>query len=162
MTGQQLPVIPDQNVRSMQIIVGALTLGVLMFAGLDAALWASGSVPKGPGSGIISYTALAVGVAVLLVHAVMMTTQARAIRRRLADANLTPVALAGLYAVRLIVGAALLEGAAFYFLVAFLLDGLAWTFAGGLVFAVLIPILHFPTRDRVGRWIEAQRQRAAG
>jgi len=160
MIGQQPPVIPDQNVRTMQIIIGALTAGVLTFAGVAVALRASGPAPAGRDMAVVSYIAVGFGAVILVVHAVMMAVQGGAIRRRLADQGLTPAGLAGLYTARLIVGAALLEGAALFLLMAYLLDSQWWTLAVGLVFAGLIPALHFPTRERVDRWVEAQRERA--
>ena len=62
------------------------------------------------------------------------------------------------YMTRTIVAAALIEGAAFMSIVAYMLEGS--TVALGLAVALVAGILlHFPTASRVVGWIEAQVRR---
>ena len=63
--------------------------------------------------------------------------------------------LLGLYNTRTILGGAMLEGAAFFALVTYMVErdpvGLA-----GAILLILGVALHFPTRSRVIRWSEEQ------
>jgi hypothetical protein len=61
----------------------------------------------------------------------------------------------GLYQIQLIVGDAMLEGATFLQLIAYLLEGQPWSLAvAGLLVALLL--LRTPVRTRVERWVERQ------
>jgi hypothetical protein len=57
----------------------------------------------------------------------------------------------------MIVGMAMLEGAAFFCLIAYIVEGnvLPLTAAGGLLFLMLFS---FPTHDRVEEWVNGQLQ----
>jgi hypothetical protein len=59
---------------------------------------------------------------------------------------------------RSIIAAALLEGAAFFGCVAYMVEGQVFTLAvPGVVLALMA--LTFPTRDRVGQWVDEQQMR---
>jgi hypothetical protein len=55
-----------------------------------------------------------------------------------------------------ITGAALLEGGAFMFFIAYMLEGEWWTLAGGVAMVGLMFAWHFPTEGKVTAWIEEQ------
>jgi hypothetical protein len=72
----------------------------------------------------------------------------------------------GVYQTATIVGAALLEGAAFFLLVAYFVEGTSWTLPAALAVWLLLAWLHFPTRSSVEHWLteqqdEARRERGA-
>jgi hypothetical protein len=153
----------DGRVRSLQIVIVALVFGILAFAGVVGMLYAQGSVPSARGLDVISYAAVGFAALQLVVRQVLMRAMDAGARMKLlrTPAEATTMPLIDAYAARTIIGAALLEGAAFFFLVAFLLDGQPWTLGGGLLFAVLLAVLHHPTRDRVEHWVTAQQHRLA-
>jgi len=62
-----------------------------------------------------------------------------------------------LYSSRLIIGAAILEGATFGLIIGFLIDATSWTLVAAVVFLVL-NCLQFPTRTRLQRWLEEQQE----
>lgn len=65
------------------------------------------------------------------------------------------VALAGTYQVELIIKVALLEGAAFYNIIAYRVEQQPWTLA--IIAALLVFILmQFPTRSRIRNRIETE------
>jgi hypothetical protein len=155
---------PDQGgglearLRVLQIIIVALLNGVILLAAVAIVLHAQGVAPFTPNSQVISYIALGQAVLILMVRSVVLPAVETGARKRLVAARgKIGSGLLGLFATRTILGAALLESVAFMFLIAYMVEGPVWTLAGGLVFAALIAALHFPTRDRVERWIERQR-----
>jgi hypothetical protein len=159
MTGPDEDGVLEQFLRGTRITIGALAAGALLFAVVDIVLWSQGRVPTVPGMEVISY--LAAGYAALMLvgrSVVMRAASAVARKRLLALPEVTTQKVLEVYGGRTITGAAFLEGAAFFFLMAFLIDGQWWTLAGGLAFAALLAVLHFPTRERVDAWADEQRQ----
>ena len=153
--------VPDDRLWALQIIIAALIGGILIFAGIDVVLYTRGMVPTAPGSDVIAYVAAGYAVAVLGAWQVVMRTMAAAARRKLLAApEVTTQLVIALHAGRMIIGAALWEGIAFFLLVAYFITGQPWTFAGGLVCAALVALLHFPTRPRVEDWVAATREAA--
>jgi hypothetical protein len=71
------------------------------------------------------------------------------------EADLTEP-LCGLYQTSMIIGDAFLEGAAFYFLIAYLVEGSPIALAGAGFFLIML-LFQFPTRTKVEAWIERQR-----
>jgi hypothetical protein len=65
-----------------------------------------------------------------------------------------------LFGASMITGAALMEGAAFFFLVVYMLGGHPWTLAGGVAMLALLAYFHFPIRDSVKRWLAEQKETA--
>ena len=59
------------------------------------------------------------------------------------------------YQTRMIVGAALLEGPAFFLLIAYLIERSPWSLAAA-IFMILGVAAHFPTEQRVAEWVEQQ------
>ena len=73
--------------------------------------------------------------------------------RRAAAGSAATGKLFGVYQTKTIIGAAMIEGAAFLNLVAYLLEGNPITLGLGLGLAVVIAAL-FPSPSRVANWIE--------
>jgi hypothetical protein len=65
--------------------------------------------------------------------------------------------LLAVYQTQMIVGAAILEGATFGLIIAFIVDGTYWTLVGALVLSG-VNAFQFPTRTRVERWLSEQRE----
>jgi hypothetical protein len=162
MTGPGTDEVPAGRLLTMRIIVCALVMGVLAFAGVAAFVRSQGAMPPTPDVPLVSYIAAGYGALMLLAWSVVppaIVTGAR--RKLLAETAVTTGRLLDLFHTRLIVGAALLEGAAFFFLIAYMLEGLPWALAGGLFFAALLAMLYFPTREGVEGWVAEQREALA-
>jgi hypothetical protein len=153
--------------RTLQIIVGALAMGVWMFAGvvllLDIDLQDEGQ----PVEPFLAY--LAAGAAIVAIVAWGIAPGMIASRMREAivagkgdQLTLKPYAtddlgdagpLGGVYQVRAIIGAAILEGAAFFNLMAYMLEGQLINLAAAGVL-VLIMLCAIPTYGRVESWVQ--------
>src|SRR5262249_26537705 len=142
--------------RTGRIIIVALALGVLMFLGIAVFMRQDNPAPV-PDLPILTYVALAVAAIQTVLQGILPGLVAGGMRRQLAAGKWPPPRpgwsvppddrgkLCSLYVTRLILGAALLEGAAFLLLIAYLLEGSVLTLAGaGLLLAMLL--LKFPTR----------------
>jgi F0F1-type ATP synthase membrane subunit c/vacuolar-type H+-ATPase subunit K len=166
---------PETRLRVLRIVVVALCVGVLTALGILT--WMRSRQPPPPpfpGQPLLSWIGLAFAVLAVVGSQVVPGMLARSGRQRIArelaasgsTATLSVPGEAvrdprwwGLYQTKMIVGCALLEGAAFYQAIAFLLEGEQWTAA--LAVALLVGIaLHFPTRPGVEQWIEAQAEQA--
>jgi len=160
---QQLAVM----VRTAQIIVGALVMGVLTFGVVVVSGLAGGGGAQGN-----TLTLLAVGfaAAALVLCLLVPNLFASAQRRKIAAGTWGSTSapgpapdsdagkLAMLYQTKLIIGAAMLEGGCFLGLVAYMLER-QWpslAMAGVLLLAL---IAHLPTYGRVEAWIEDQLRR---
>lgn len=145
----------DQTVRTLQIITGAMVMGVILFA--VVAIVVTGG-PNIPSSGIIlSTVAAAWAVVAFLLHLVVPSIIASQRVRAVGADQLHSV-----YFTKTIIGLALLEGAAFFNLIALMLEHNTWSLAitGGLLFWMLGM---FPTRTRVDQWVETKlMERSAG
>lgn len=149
----------------MRIIVFALAMGVAMTTVIFLAI-ADGEPADDP---LISYIALGFAVMMVVVWLVVPNLLTRHVRHELAgqqaagtaferEATVSDSAIAPLlkaYLARLIVGCALLEGAALFNLVAYLVEGsLSNVVVAGIL--LLLILSHFPTRDRVADWVARQ------
>lgn len=164
--------LPPQRLRVMQLVASALLLGVVTF--LTVALIivltqtkGSGLAPAGdlPMISVVAVVFLAVEAPLAFLVPGFLT---RSAVRQIASGTwrlppgADPAALgtdaAKLLAVRqttLLVGLALLEGAAFFGCIAFLLE--ARPFALGVVLVpILLMLVKFPTEGRVRAWLERQ------
>jgi hypothetical protein len=143
----------------MQIIVGAMLAGVLSFATIAAVVRSQNPLRPPPDLPILSFVAVGFGVLTLLGRMALLQTVTTAARHRWrAETDIPVCQWLNLFQTRTVIGAALLEGAAFLFLVAYLVEGLPWALAGGLAFGALLALLQFPTRAAVERWVEAQQE----
>ncbi len=146
-----------RSVLAMQIIAAALAAGVLAFLVIAIVLVGQDRAEQP----FLSY--LALGFAVLSIGAWMVVPNlmARQIRQSLAErelddsdtARLQAVAqLVAAYQTRLIVGCAILEGAAFFSLVVYLLEAHPASLVVAAVLLLLI-ISQIPTLGRVEGWV---------
>jgi hypothetical protein len=163
---------PFGLVRTLQIIVAALIVGCGMFMAI--VLVVAGSSSKVADPPVITYIALAMAagaVAARLIIPGIIVAQAR--RRILSDAQITaqgqPPArktrsteqnndtskLIQMFLVKTIVAAAILEGAAFFSLIAHLVEHSPLSLYAAIVLIVALAA-HFPTQARVDGWIDDQ------
>jgi hypothetical protein len=170
--GDEAPI--DDVTRISQIIGGALITGVLFFLGIASVIGL-----REPEFGtLVTYVALALAAVILPLSFLVPHWVANRNRRAIAAGTWAPPSPGGSQAPRIspeaiptdadklamaylpqfIVGAALLEGSAFFAGIAYFLGqnpialGLALLLVGGL-------ILRFPTRHRVQLWVEKQRDK---
>jgi hypothetical protein len=165
-------ILPHRSLRVMQIIAGALLLGVVIF--LSIALVIVSKRTNGPSiAPAADLPIISVVAAVLLaVQAplafIVPSLQTRTALRQIASGTwqLPPGANAAafgtdntkLLAVRqntLLVSLALLEGVAFLGCIAYLLEAHLLVLGVALV-AVLLMLVNFPTEARVRGWLERQ------
>lgn len=151
---------PDARIRVMQIIAGALIAGVVVFG--IVVVFALGALNQPPVEGTIKYMALGFIVLELVPFALVPTfvtgdsiTRAQPGNRLLEGEGLAY----GPYQARMIIRFALLEGAAFFNLVAVIIEHHWWNLAAAGALAFLM-LLMFPTRTRVDQWIETQRMQS--
>lgn len=157
----------DGIVRTSQILLAALAMGIVMFAGV--VLFAIPGDKPAEGR-LLSVIAIAIGATNLVLCLVVPGFIAAANRRKIAAGN-WPAAerpefgaqtdfgrLAMVYQVKMIIGAALLEAGCFLALCAYMIERQVSSLA---VTAVLLAALlaHFPTHGRVAGWIEDQLRR---
>jgi hypothetical protein len=113
-----------------------------------------GAATQPPTGTTLSLIAAVFAMAMLAAHVVVPSLVARPAKPQRAEDD--GAGLCGIYQTRMIIGLALLEGAAFFNLVACLVEHNWWSLviAGCLVVWMLAL---FPTRTRVEQWIENQR-----
>jgi hypothetical protein len=153
------------QVRVMQIILAALVMGMVFFL-LVACL--AGGMGNGFGPPPM-LTTMALGMAAIMVVARMVVlpmvtsigrrkiagsipeTSRGASSRAAADDTTGRIVwqLVALYQTRLIVGAAMLEGAVFFLLVTFLVEHSLWSLGTAIVL-ILAVAAHFPTQEMQG------------
>jgi hypothetical protein len=166
MSGPDLSPTPDARLRTMRIVLGALCVGVVSMAAVM--VWQRQAAPLPPPElPVVTFVALgfAAFMAVFSV-AIPLFLQAawrRQLRRQEGPppTGATPAlsseeAWWARYQSRLILQAALLEGPAFFQLIAYRVEGLPVSLgvAAGLLICLL---MLFPTRAGVERWVAAQR-----
>jgi hypothetical protein len=147
----------DSAVMRLRIIVGALIAGCLGLAGLSIVLRGQGIFGPGPALPIISFIAAFQALATLAIRPMVLNQMLRGARQKLVrnDAD-SDAAWMQMFMTRTIVGAALFEGSAFFFFIAYLLEGEWWALAGGLLMVALLAVWHFPVKTKIERWIEEQ------
>lgn len=145
----------DTAIRTMQIIAGALMLGVVAFGGVVGMLLA-GRAADDSSAQIISYVAAGASLLALVVVASVPASLGQSVDPD-APAEAKERARCGAYQTRMIVRFAILEGVAMLNLVAALIEGQRFNLviAG---FMLLCMALLFPTRSRVESFIKGQSQ----
>ena len=160
-------------VRSLQIIVGSLIAGCVIF--LVIALATTGGKVAAGGQSLLTYMAVVFAVTALIARMVVPGILIASTRRKITGGTWRPPQspalnptlaalleragdagkLAMVFQTSSIVGAALLEGAAFFALLAYLVEQspLSLILAGVLILGLAT---HLPTRSRVIHWIEDQ------
>ncbi len=138
----------EQTVRGMQIITAALVLGVVVFAAI--AVFVVGAMNEESSGVIVSAVGLVWSALAFVMHLVVPAIMTRQLSR---GGNREQ--LYGAYRAKTIVGLALLEGAAFFNIVALIIEHNWWSLAiaGGLVFWMLSA---FPSTTKVEHWVETQ------
>ena len=142
-----------QIVMPLQIIVAALLMGVLSFAAVAFFLGSKreADVARTP---MLTYMSMAfAGVALILYFVVPGLIAARSSRALGRDAS--AAAYAPVFQTKTIVACALAEGAAFFALVAYIIEGnlLSYAVVGVMVVAMLFQV---PTRSGIRDWCEGQ------
>jgi hypothetical protein len=149
----------DRRLIPMRIIAFAIPMGAVMALGIFLVVRLQGQFPPPPDPPLVSAVAWGFGILDLLVYLFVSRQVAVAARQRLtrADADGSPSEWLSVYQSRLIIQLALLEGATFFFLIAYLLEGLPFNLAGaGVLFLGML--MQFPTRSGVENWIAKQRE----
>jgi len=164
-------------VRIVQIIVGSLIAGVVVFLVIAIAVGQNVAADRGEQSQMLTYLGVAFAVAALIARIVVPAIIVARNRRRVAQgtwqppqgqrlgAQATPGSFFDLtgdagkllfvYHVRTIVACAIIEGATFLMLIAHLVEQSTLSLIVAIVL-ILGLAMHFPTRSGVIRWIEGQ------
>jgi len=149
----------DSGVLRLRIVVGALIAGCLGLAGVAIVLRGQGIFGPGPALSVISLIAVVQALATLAIRPIVLSQMLRGARQRLlASDSDSDAAWMQVLTTRTIVGAALLEGSAFFFFIAYLLEGEWWALASGSLMAALLAVWHFPVKAKIERWIDEQRE----
>ncbi|MFL5243194.1 MAG: hypothetical protein ACJ8FY_13900 [Gemmataceae bacterium] len=152
------------RVFTLRIIIGALLSGVAIMAVMAIFLRQSGNRPPPPPVPIMTYLALGFGAVLLVMHRFILKLVESNARKRITGVPsesggpvIEPLDLLGIYQSSRIIAAALLEGPAFFCLIAYLVEGhwLSLAAAGILWIGLL---LLFPSVDGVARWIMEQQE----
>jgi hypothetical protein len=155
-------------IRTVQIIVAALVQGPIVFAGV-AIFQRMNQQPQQDAS--LAYIAAGFAAMTLVIRSFIGAAVVASHRKRIAAgswslnvrgtySNMPADATDGdrllfVFQQKTIIESALVEGAAFFVLVTFLLVGQWWSLAiaGALITVILVP---FPTYDRVEDWVRYQ------
>lgn len=158
---------------TMQIIVGALAAGVVMFF-LVVLVMTVGNPPQPPDVPMLSYMSLAAAPAAILVALLFPGIVQRSQRQAILDGKPTlkagpvggpplPAAeeklmpFVGGYQTALIIRSAILEGAAFFCLIAYTIEGQTWSLVGAVVLLLFV-LAGVPTRSRVEDAVEREQR----
>jgi hypothetical protein len=158
--------------RTLQIIVVAMTVGVTAF--LFVALAVVGPPGKGPSPPVVTYLAIAMAAVMLATRAIapgIFVAYARrsiaagtwkgyggampAVSAELAGPDSDVAKLGQVFTGRTIVAAAMIEGAAMFSVVAFLVEHSVLSLGLAIVLLAVLTA-HVPTRARAQRWLEEQ------
>jgi hypothetical protein len=158
-----------KNLRPMQIIVAAFAAGVLAFMGVMPFFPAGGGEDGPANSAVMQYIGLGLTIAAVLAWVIVPSFVAARLRQAIADGkpftnrptvpappeigDVRPVV--EMYQTRLLLSAAILEGAAFFNLVIYMCERqpLNLALAGALVFILLTQM---PTLGRWQSWTESE------
>ena len=165
----------QMQIRTLQVIVGAIVVGCVIFTVVAVVVGSMAGKPASPG--IISYLAVGLAAVMIVARSVVLGLMASRGRKSIAQnrtgATANPAVsgapsagemsperarLAGLFMARTIAGAAILEGAALFSLVAYLVENSPISLAAALVLLVFI-VLQFPTLSRATAWLDDQERR---
>lgn len=149
---------PETVVRSAQIITLALVAGVVVFAGV--AVLVVGALSQPPSGSIISLIGAGLTVMQLGLAFIVPDHMARlgsATQSQL-SAEVRPY---GAFLTRHIIRLALLEGAAFFNVIAAIIEHHWWSLGiAGLLVGWML--MQFPTRERVEHWIATLERETGG
>ena len=149
------PIKPESVGRISQIIAGALIAGVVMFACV-AFFVAKGEPTKSPMLALIGAGMAAMAVVVRFIVPTIIVNAGKA-RLKEATAADVMIQLAGLYQTKMIVGMAVLEGAAFVSLIAYISEKQFWSY-GVVAFLVGVMAISFPSQGQFESWAEEMKR----
>ena len=149
------PIKPESVGRISQIIAGALIMGVLTFACV-AFFVAKGEPAQSPMLALVGAGMAAMAVVVRFIVPTIIVNGAKARLKEVADADLM-IQLAGIYQTKMIVGMAVLEGAAFFNLVAYISEKQFWSY-GVVAFLVGVMAISFPSQGQFESWAEEMKR----
>jgi hypothetical protein len=164
-TGDDFPM--RGKLLAMRIVHFALCLGLLAFAVIAFGLRQGGGMPPPPPVPIVSYVGYGFAALMFLLSMFVPNVIQTAWRKQVV-AGKWPTTRGdgsppnseegwwGLYQTRLIIQMALLEGAAFFQLIAYQVEGQQLSLGLGLGLLLCEAAL-FPTREGVERWVATQR-----
>ena len=155
MTQYQPALDPNGVGRICQIIAGALVTGVVVFATV-AFVIAKGDSPPIPFLSIAA--AMFAGVATVMrfiVPVVIVNGGKPQLKQSSGDEQRS--LLAGLYQTKMIVGMALLEGAAFFNLIAYIIEKQFWSY-GVVAFLLGVMAISFPSQGQFDSWAEEMKR----
>ena len=155
-----------KQVMTMQIMTGALLMGIMTFAAVVLLIGGDAKEVNGFGISHIALIMMGTMIVTRLTVPSMVAKQAVARIGHLKPAEgadqaghqaSTDLKMLGVYQTSMIIGHALLEGAAFFLLVSYMIEGNVIALGGAILMAVLIAAA-FPTPGRVESWMERQYQ----
>ena len=149
------PIQPESVGRISQIIAGALIAGVLMFAGV-AFVIAKGDGPQFPMISLMAVGFAGVATVMRFIVPTIIVNGGKA-QLKLAPDNEKRTQLAGLYQTKMIVGMAVLEGAAFFNLVAYIQEKQFWSY-GVVAFLLGVMAISFPSQGQFESWAEEMKR----
>ncbi len=149
------PIKPESVGRISQIIAGALIAGVVMFA-CAAFFVAKGEPAKSP---MLALIGAGMAVMAVVVRFIVPTIIVNGAKARLKEASTTEVMaqLAGLYQTKMIIGMAVLEGAAFVSLIAYITEKQFWSY-GVVAFLLGVMAISFPSQGQFEGWAEEMKR----
>ena len=155
--------------RAMQVVVLALAAGVVTFGVIVTVIGAEPPGDRQPEPSIISYLAVAAACVALVASIAVPGLLAAIARRRIVTGqpampnpkltlpaelgDVGPIAV--VYQTRLIVSVAFLEGAAFFNLIAYLLEGQLMSLTAAAIMLIAL-VSRFPTASQMTGWVEEQ------
>jgi hypothetical protein len=154
-------------VRALQIVIGAMLMGIVTFATVAVVVRASDQAPQAfvEGKPMISYVAIAVAIGSLLLREIIGTAVVGAAFRKIAaeaqqaGTSVDPAAqLTGLFFKKTIIAAAMTEGPALFAIIAYMVEGNAAPLIVAMLLAASITLL-LPTQSRLADWIDVQQRR---
>ena len=162
---------PDKALFTMRIIAGALIAGVVTFGGVASVLvfgQAPAAQPGNPAQGpnVLMYFAMAFAAGAVVMSFVVpnliSAAGVKGVAKMAQDGTATgPNELFGrLLAVaqtKMIVALALVEGAAFFNLIAFIITK-SMVLPAVVGALLLVMAIHFPTKFKLARWLEDQQR----
>lgn len=136
----------ELQVRTLQLIIGALASGLVLFAAVAYFV-----VDSQPQEESLTQFGLLAGLVCLVTQrpvGAMLRRQAKAPDQRM-----------GAYMTATLVSAAILEGGAFFNLVLYMLERSPWSLAMAALLWVAL-LFKTPSRQRVESWLEGEERRA--
>jgi Na+/melibiose symporter-like transporter len=159
MNDRELRPLVLQQIKALQITIGALVVGAMAMGIVAIVLHAQGLQVVIAAIPLLSLIAVLQAAAILAVRPVVLSSMLRNAREKITEQESQNDEIwMRILGSMTITGAALLEGGAFLFFIAYMLEGQWWALAGGVAMVGLMCAWHFPTQSKVTAWIEEQRQ----